>query len=124
MMWGAKRTHRGIAAALALLGVALYAYLLPGHLASQFAAQLRVADLGIFASAGAMCTSDSSDPASPDTSCPICKGLASFHMAMAPPATAELPVPPHAAAILAVSREDVAGLALIKPRSRGPPLPA
>ena len=40
MVWGVQRKHRRIAAALALLGVAFYALLLPGHLTSQFNAQL------------------------------------------------------------------------------------
>ena len=55
MVWGVQRRHRRIAAALALLGVAFYALLLPGHLTSQFNAQLYKADVGMFADA--MCVS-------------------------------------------------------------------
>ena len=55
MVWGVQRKHQRIAAALALLGVAFYALLLPGHLTSQFNAQLYKADVGMFADA--MCLS-------------------------------------------------------------------
>jgi len=121
MFRGVKRTHRRVAAAFALLSVAFYACLLPGHLTSQFAAQLHKADLGMFAEA--MCAPDSSGPGTPETSCPICKGLASFHMALAPPDAEALSVPPHARPLLVATRDDAAEQAIPKPRSRGPPLP-
>ncbi len=121
MVWGVKRKHRRTAAALALLGVAFYVLLLPWHLTSQFAAQIHRADLGIFADA--MCTSDGA-PAAPATSCPICKGLAAFQLAMAAPEAATLAVMPHATPVLIIARDDVAGSDLPTPRSRGPPLPA
>ena len=119
MVWGVKRTHRRTAAALALLGVAFYALLLPFHLTSQFSAQLYRADVGMFADS--MCSPDGSNPAMPASNCPICKGLAAFQLAMAPPDAALLPVMPHAAPVLAVAQDDVAGLAIPQPRSRGPP---
>jgi len=119
MVWGVKRTHKRIAAAVALLGVAFYALLLPWHLTSQFNAHLRLADLGEFA--GAICSSDSSKPAMPATSCPICKGLAAFQLALAAPEAAPLPVLPHATPVLSATREDVAELAAPSPHSRGPP---
>jgi hypothetical protein len=126
MVWGVQRKHRRIAAALALLGVAFYALLLPGHLTSQFNAQLYKADVGMFADS--MCRSDAglhgSGPTEPATSCPICKGLAAFQLAMAPPEQAVLPVMPHAAPVLASVQDDVAGAVVPAPRSRGPPLTA
>jgi hypothetical protein len=121
MVWGVKRTHRKTAAALALLGVAFYALLLPWHLTSQFSAQLYRADVGMFAEA--MCSPDGSNPAMPATGCPICKGLAAFQLALAAPDAALLPVMPHAAPVLVVKQDDVAGVAVPTPRSRGPPLP-
>jgi hypothetical protein len=69
-------------------------------------------------------TNDGSKPASPATSCPICKGLAAFQLAMAAPEATVLPVMPHAAPVLAIAHDDVAGAAIPAPRSRGPPLPA
>lgn len=123
MVWGVQRKHRRIAAALALLGVAFYALLLPGHLTSQFNAQLYKADVGMFADA--MCLSgDQGSKPMPATSCPICKGLAAFQMAMVPPELAALPVMPHASAIIAALRDDVARASIPPPRSRGPPLHA
>lgn len=107
---------------MALLGVAFYALLLPWHLTSQFSAQLYRTDVGVFAEA--MCGADGSSPAMPATSCPICKGLAAFQLALAAPDATPLPVMPHAAPVLAVEQDDVAGVTIPTPRSRGPPLPA
>jgi hypothetical protein len=123
MVWGVQRRHRRIAAALALLGVAFYALLLPGHLTSQFNAQLHKADVGMFADA--LCLSGDEDgKPMPATSCPICKGLAAFQMAMVPPEATVLPVMPHASAVIAALKDDVARAAIPPPRSRGPPLHA
>jgi hypothetical protein len=119
MMWGVKRTHRKTAAALALLGVAFYALLLPWHLTSQFSAQLYRADVGMFADS--MCSPDGSNPALPASNCPICKGLAAFHLALATPDAALLPAMPHASPVLTIVQDDVAGVAVPHPRSRGPP---
>ena len=110
--------YRVAGAAFALLGVALYALLLPWHLTSQFSKQLQHADIV----AGVMCSSDGSSPAMPASSCPICKGLASFHMALAPADAAPLPERPHAVAVLDIVRDDVAELPAPRPHSRGPPL--
>jgi hypothetical protein len=123
MVWGVQRKYRRVAAALALLGVAFYALLLPGHLTSQFNAQLYKADVGMFADAMCLSGEHGSKPM-PATSCPICKGIAAFQLAMAPPEQATLPVMPHAVAVLASMQDDVAGIRLPTPRSRGPPLRA
>ena len=82
-------------------------------------AQLYRADVGMFADA--MCSPDGSNPALPATSCPICKGLAAFHFALATPDAALLPVMPHAAPALVAAQDDVAGQVVPQPRSRGPP---
>lgn len=110
--------YRVVGAALALLGVALYALLLPWHLTSQFNNELNRADV----IAGVICSSEGSSPAMPASSCPICKGLASFHLALAPPDAVALPVLPHATPVLASLRDHVAELAIPRPNSRGPPL--
>ena len=86
---------------------------------SGCSAQLYRADVGMFADA--MCSPDGSNPAMPASNCPICKGLAAFQLAMAPPDAALLPVMPHAAPVLAMAQDDVAGVAIPQPRSRGPP---
>lgn len=119
MVWDVKRKHKRIAAALALLGVAFYVLLLPWHLTSQFSIQLQQAEAGMFA--GSMCLSEGSAPAMPATSCPICKGLAAFHMALADPGTFALPEMAHSAPVAAVLRDDVAELSVPRPNSRGPP---
>ena len=123
MVWGVQRRHRRIAAALALLGVAFYVLLLPGHLTSQFNAQLYKADVGMFADAMCLSGGEGGKPM-PATSCPICKGLAAFQMAMVPPELAALPAMPHASAVIAALRDDVARASIPPPRSRGPPLHA
>ena len=90
MVWGVQRRHRRIGAALALLGVAFYALLLPGHLTSQFNAQLYKAEVGMFADA--MCQSgDEGGKPMPATSCPICKGLAAFQHGHGPAGTCRAP---------------------------------
>ena len=109
--------YRVTGAALALLGVALYALLLPWHLTSQFNSQLNHADI----IAGVICSTSDSAPSMPASSCPICKGMASFHLAIAPPDMVTLPAMPHAAALLGSVRDDVAELARIRAHSRGPP---
>jgi hypothetical protein len=119
MSWVRVRSHRRSITAIALLGVAFYALLLPGHLISQFAAQLHRADLGMFADS--MCSQGSSKPAMPESSCPICKGLAAFQLALVTADATPLPVMPHATPTLAALRDDVAGAALPATRSRGPP---
>jgi hypothetical protein len=114
-----------VAAAVALLGVAFYALLLPWHLTSQFERHLFAAEFGI--SAQAMCRADASGqsvPGAPAESCPICKGLAAFHFAIAPAAQAELAAPPAITASYDQLRDDLAGTFVAAPRNRGPPLPA
>ena len=125
MVWGVKRTHRRTAAALALLGVAFYALLIPLHFTSQLKTELYRAEVGMFA--GTMCTADAdgrTNPAMPATNCPICKGLAAFQLAMGAEAQSVLPSMPVGAPTLVVVHEDVAGVVLPSPRSRGPPLRA
>jgi hypothetical protein len=119
MSWVRVRSHRRSITAIALLGVAFYALLLPGHLISQFAAQLHRADLGMFADS--MCSPGSSKPAMPESSCPICKGLAAFQLALVTLDAIPLPVLPHATPTLAALREHAASAALPATRSRGPP---
>ena len=89
---------------MALLGVAFYALLLPGHLTSQFNAQLYKAEVGMFADS--MCQSgDEGGKPMPATSCPICKGVAAFQLAMTPPELAVLPAMPHATPVLASAQD-------------------
>jgi hypothetical protein len=110
---------------LALLGVAFYTLLIPLHFTSQLAAQLYRADVGIFADTMCIASVDGrSDPTMPATNCPICKGLAAFHLAMGAETQAALPEMPLGAPAFAGVHDDVAGAAVPTPRSRGPPLPA
>jgi hypothetical protein len=127
MLGDVKRTYRRVAAAMALLGVAFYALLLPWHLTSQFALGLYEAEFGPLAAV--MCGKsvdgvNPSLPGAPATSCPICKGLAAFQLTLAPaPPVVALPALAHAQFVPGAS-DDAAGAALPTPRSRGPPLPA
>lgn len=126
MGWGFRHRYRLAAAALGLLGVAFYTLLLPWHLTSQLQAQLFKAEFGPLAAV--MCTSaDTAGPAvpgAPDTSCPICKGLAAFHFAVPPAAQVELPASTVLAVVYGEVREHLIGSRTVTPRSRGPPLPA
>jgi hypothetical protein len=126
MGWGFRHKYRLAAAALGLLGVAFYTLLLPWHLTSQLQAQLFKAEFGDLSAV--MCTTGdapaSSIPGAPDTSCPVCKGLAAFHFAVAPATQAALPALTVLAVVYGEARKDLAGTATITPRNRGPPLPA
>jgi hypothetical protein len=125
MLGDVKRTYRRVAAALALLGVALYALLLPWHLTSQFALGLYEAEFGPVASVICGKGADSTNPGlpgAPATSCPICKGLAAFQLTLASsPTVLALPALGEAQ-FAAAAPEDVAGAAPTAPRNRGPPL--
>ena len=127
MLGDVKRTHRRVAAALALLGVAFYALLLPWHLTSQFTLGLFEAEFGPIAQVMCGKSTDGVNPSlpgSPATSCPICKGLAAFQLTLAPaPPVAVLPAMGDAQ-FTSAAADDVAGAALPTPRNRGPPLPA
>lgn len=127
MRWGVKRTLRRGAAISALLGVAFYTLLLPWHLTSQLNLQLFAAAFG--ADAALICSTsgaaaDPATPGAPATSCPICKGLAAFHLAVAPPLQWLAPVPVGPSPYVAHLRTHVAGAHVPTPRNRGPPLPA
>ena len=125
MLGDVKRTYRRVAAALALLGVAFYALLLPWHLTSQFVLGLYEAEFGPVASVICGKGGNSANPAlpgAPATSCPICKGLASFQLTLAstPPVLA---LPALVQTQFAVTApDDVAAAPLPTPRNRGPPL--
>jgi len=110
---------------LALLGLAFYALLLPLHLTSQFEHQLFAAEFGL--AEQTICSTDAdgaagtSKPDAPASSCPICKGLAAFQLALAPTPTLVAP-PAHIHAPMAVAAfADVAGATAVPARSRGPP---
>lgn len=113
------------AAAFALLGIAFYSLLLPWHLTSQFAARLFQAEFGNLA--GVLCSTtpasaeNPATPGAPATNCPICKGLASFHLAVEPAAPAALSPPQIGEQYFASLRDDAAGAPTLTPRSRGPP---
>lgn len=124
---GVSRRVKKLAAAFALAGIAFYSLLLPWHLTSQFAAKLFEAEFG---SAGAVICSSTeavgtpSTPGAPSTSCPICKGLASYHLAVEPAKPSALPHFVFGETLTVWLREDAAGARLLTPRSRGPPAQA
>lgn len=127
MASGVKRRVHRVAAILALLAVGYYAFLLPGHLVAQFASEVLAAEYGT--SAGTLCSSkagadNSGTPSSPAAGCPICKGLAAFHLALAPVPQALLPAPEAGRVALLVLPGHLADSHPHTPRSRGPPLPA
>jgi hypothetical protein len=120
---GVQRTCRRVAGAFALIGVAFYALLLPGHLTSQFDKQLFAAEFGD--AAQLICSSSSANapsiPGAPGSTCPICKGLAAFQLALTPAPTVVPPIPAGRAILTLPVREAAIGVILPSPRSRGPP---
>jgi hypothetical protein len=125
---GVKRSIRGVTAILALLAVAYYSFLLPGHLVSQFASELLAAEFGV--SADAICSSSTDTagspniPGAPKPNCPFCKGLAAFHAAITPAPQAALSTPDAGTVDFLTLRDDLAEPHHPSPRSRGPPLQA
>lgn len=123
MLRGVQRTRRRLAGALALLGVAFYALLLPWHLTSQFDRQLFAAEFGD--TAQLICSSSTdgapSMPGAPGSTCPICKGLAAFQLALTPAPTVVPPIIAGRTVLTLPVREAAIGLILPSPRSRGPP---
>lgn len=120
-MVGARK-QRVISAAFALLGVIYFASLLPNHLVSELRHFLFTADYGSFADF--ICESGKSrsqEPGGKTSSCPFCKGLAAFQLAVtgAPPTVRPLSmvgqrIDASEAALLAI-------VFLVRARSRGPP---
>jgi hypothetical protein len=109
-----KYAYRRVAAALALLGVAFYALLLPWHLTSQLAMGLYEAEFG--PAAALICRTSPSTATDPS--------LPAFQLAIAP-AQLPMPQPPVVGRLAAaIASDDVAGAVALTPRSRGPPLPA
>lgn len=122
-----------VAAALALLGVLAYATLLPWHVTSRYvqrtAEQAVLAGLSVICHPG-MATTASDAAADPargevpvehETSCPVCKGLAAFSLAVLPAAVVELP-PRDVVAVLAEAAGRISAPArAITAHSRGPP---
>lgn len=120
---GVKRTYRQVTAAFALLGVAFYTLLLPWHSTSQLEQQLFAVEFGT--DAEVICQTDADGnpvvPHEPATSCPICKGLAAFQLALIPaPAVIAPPSAMPQPQALAVA-DDIAGAPSLSPRNRGPP---
>jgi hypothetical protein len=134
MSLGTLRSHRKLAAALALAGVAFYAALLPWHLTSQLSAQLfraQFGDFGLVICKGGTATStaqteiDPLAPKAPGMSCPICKGLAAFQLAVVTAALAGLLEVKAGPDIVEPAEQAIADAVVPTPRSRGPPsLPA
>jgi hypothetical protein len=115
--------HRG-AAAIALLGIAFYTLLLPWHLTSQLQRQLLTAGFG--ADRDIICQSGEADgvakpPGAPATSCPICKGLAAFQLALIPAPPVVFPPRDVHVSLARHVADDGANAFHIAPRNRGPP---
>jgi hypothetical protein len=104
--------------------MAFYVLLLPWHLTSQFNAQLFKAEFGPLSQV--LCTSGAPDgPSGPaDPGCPICKGLAAFHFAVAPAEPPEIAAPQSVALAFAYTRDHLVGSRPANTRNRGPPLQA
>ncbi|WP_141702014.1 DUF2946 family protein [Methyloceanibacter stevinii] len=115
-----KGNWRRVAGALGLLGVLVYASLIPGHLVSQTLTVLVQAELGVVP----ICHRGGGEPTdqtSKDKNCPFCHGYASF-MAAAPSVAVSFIVPRRVAERVAPV-QDAFGLrrAALTPQSRGPP---
>ncbi|AGK56904.1 hypothetical protein HYPDE_26108 [Hyphomicrobium denitrificans 1NES1] len=117
-----RANRRTISAALTLLGVIFYASLLSNHLVSEFRQMLAAADSGSFSDdichAG---QSHSSKPVKDAPSCPFCKGLAAFQLAVTATAPIVRPIEVSGQRIRESESTLLAIRFIINARSRGPP---
>lgn len=133
MSWMRASIWKHVAAALALLGVLAYATLLPWHVSSRYVQRSveSVALVGLavichpgISTAASDAAADSAPGNAPienETSCPVCKGLAAFSLAVLPSAVVVLP-PREVVAVLADATDQVSAPArAIAAHSRGPP---
>lgn len=111
-----KSAHKGYLVVLALLSTILYAYLVPGHIAAQFAALKHRADIALLNPA--ICAPDTDGA---EANCPICQGLASFYLFLLPPDAITLNAPLRSEAALTVAQDVGLNRKISLPRSRGPP---
>lgn len=119
---GIYRRRRSIGLS-ALMGLVLYASLIPLHTVSQITIALITAKLGdsyqVLCATGTPVNPDG--PGVPETKCPYCKGLATFHMAL--PAVAIFVITPVICwvAIALEHKHSAASALRPSPQSRGPP---
>lgn len=124
-MVGNIRTGRSliISAAFALLSVIHFAALVPNHLVSELNHFLFAADYGSFADF--ICesgTSKSPRPGGKSSSCPFCKGLAAFQLAVIAAAPVLRPRSDYCRQMHAGEAAAAADALLIRVRNRGPPV--
>jgi hypothetical protein len=117
--------RRSVGAALALVGMALYAMLFPWHTVSQ--TSMLLAQAGLSTSAVPICHTEApGDPAKPaqptkQTHCPICNGFAALQFALAG-ASIALVLPAQPSGKHAFGAEDHLADAVVQAaQSRGPP---
>lgn len=124
-MVGNIKTGRGliISAAFALLSVIHFTALVPNHVVSELNHFLFAADYGSFADF--ICESGKSkspQPGGKDTSCPFCKGLAAFQLAVIAAAPVLRPRSDYCRRVHAGEAAAAADSFLIRVRNRGPPV--
>ncbi len=123
-MVGNIRTGRSriISAAFALLGVIHFAALVPNHVVSELNHFLFAADYGSFADF--ICESGKSKPrpGGKTSSCPFCKGLAAFQLAVIAVAPVLRPLSDYCQRLRVGEAAATADSFLIRVRNRGPPV--
>jgi len=123
---GLHRRVRQIAAIAALVGIALYTMLVPGHIVSQ--AMLAAGPGGEpichedLADSGHPGHSPASEDPKPDKKCPFCKGYATFLTALSGGAGGGILDAPRQATLAASLDRGIAYVIALTPQSRGPPI--
>ena len=119
--------RRRFTAALALVGMAFYAVILPWHTVSQATNALVGTGLGITAELPCHNISTEPDgepkgsPPANKTHCPICSGFAALQLTLVG-AAIDVVAPPEAGdSVRHCTRDDLASIFLRAPQSRGPP---
>ncbi|MBS0251633.1 MAG: DUF2946 domain-containing protein [Proteobacteria bacterium] len=110
-----------ISAAFALLCVMHFASLLPNHIVSEFNHVLFAADYGSFANFICESGKKAPEPGGKGPSCPFCKGLAAFQLAVMGTDPVVRPSSDIGQRIDAIETAHIAVVFPIRARSRGPP---
>jgi hypothetical protein len=112
--------YRRFAGALALVGMAFYAVLVPWHTVSQ----ATTPSLALAKSSEPPCHRENAktpQPLKPPTNCPICKGFAAFHLATGVSVNMLLVRVAASASLLRPGDDGLTKATAHTPQNRGPP---
>jgi hypothetical protein len=121
MSLGGLHWRRRLAGALALVGMAFYAVLVPWHTVSQATTPSSTLARSSEPPCHASTSAKSPQPLKPQTNCPICKGFAAMHLATDAPVNLLLVRVAASASLPRAGEDGLAKATTHTPQNRGPP---